>query len=108
MSEEIKNFIDLFLTTAAGIIIYFYLNTRFSRLDKDLKEIDKDIENHKLHIAEKYITKEDHEKDLNSLKEYMKSGFEGIEKAISSIHRRFDRLEDNIKKELDNKQDKEK
>ncbi len=107
-----------------SIILGYYLNSRFSNIKSDiesnrkdtdtnfntvfskLEKIKEDIENHKLHTAEKYVTKEEHEKDLQKLIEYMRQGFGSIQESIKSIHRRLDRFEDNIRKELDGKQDK--
>lgn len=55
----------------------------------------------RIHVAEKYVSKEDHDKDITGLRDYIKEGFK-------SLHKRFDRFEEQIRKELDGKEDKKK
>ncbi len=53
----------------------------------------------RIHVAEKYVSKEDHDKDITGLREYIREGFKGL-------HRRFDKFEEYVRKELDGKEDK--
>ena len=62
----------------------------------------------RIHVAEKYVSKEDHDKDIASLREYIKEGFAGIKESITGLHRRFDKFEDSMRKALDGKEDKKK
>jgi len=109
----VEHAITVVVSAILATIVGFYLNGRFKafthrfdNIDKKLEEIDKDLEGHKLHVAERYVTKEEHEKDLNSLKEFMREGFKGIKESIAGLHKRFDRFEDFVKRELDGKEDK--
>ncbi|RMD45738.1 MAG: hypothetical protein D6831_02945 [Aquificota bacterium] len=86
------------VSVLAGIFIYLF-RKRFDNIDEDLKSIGKDLNEFKLHVAEEFVSKKEHEKDLNSLKELVKEGFR-------SIHKRFDRFEEYVRKELDGKEDK--
>ena len=93
------------VSIVVGIFMYLF-KKRFDSIDESLREIDKDLNGFKLHVAEKYVGREEHLKDLESLKELMKDGFNSIKESISSIHKRFDRFEEQIRKELDGKEDK--
>ncbi len=53
----------------------------------------------RLYVAENYVSKDDHKRDLENLREYIKEGFQ-------SILERLDRFEKEIRKELDRKEDK--
>lgn len=86
------------ISVFVGLFIYFF-KKRFDSIDDDLKGIDKDLNNFKIHVAEEFVSKKDHEKDLQRIMDYIKEGFAGL-------HRRFDRFEEYVKKELDGKEDK--
>jgi len=115
MGEVVATVVNGFISGTVATIVWFYLrgrfadiSTNFKNVNDELKKIDKELENHKLHVAEEYVTKKEHEKDLQSLKELMKEGFNGIKESIAGLHKRFDRFEDSIRKELDGKEDKKK
>ncbi len=83
---------DLLKTVATIIILpIIYWIGRLQQQHNDFR----------LHVAEKYVTKEDHDKDISGLMDYIKEGFK-------SLHRRFDKFEEQIRKELDGKEDKKK
>ena len=84
------------------VSVFMYLfKKRFDNVDESIKQIDKDLTEFKMHVLEDFVSKKDHEKDLNRIMEYIKEGFK-------SLHKRFDRFEEYVKKELDGKEDKKK
>jgi len=113
MVEVVQIAINGAISGAIAVVVWFYLKDRFTDISKDfgivskkleetnkeLKKIDKELENHKLHVAEEYVSKKEHEKDLNRIMEYIREGFKGL-------HRRFDKFEEYVRKELDGKEDK--
>lgn len=82
------------------------IDRQLSSIDEEIKNMEKELASFKLDVSQNYVSKNDHEKDLQSLKEYIKDGFSGIKDAIAGLHRRFDRFEERIQKELDGKEDK--
>ena len=92
------------IVIGAGISIFvsvfiYLFKKRFDSVDENIKKIDEDLTDFKMHVVENFVSKTDHERDLTRIIEYVREGFK-------SLHKRFDRFEEQIRKELDGKEDK--